>query len=69
MRLNFCRTKLSHIADLLNICVLYFRGFWVDPLVAGKLCNYATISDEASSVYIVSLSNIKVAKWGNGHCW
>ena len=42
MRLNFCRTKLLWIANLLDICGLYFRGCWeridmVDHLAPAKL--------------------------------
>ena len=44
MHLNFCRTKLSRFANLLNIWRFYFRGCWeqinmVDHLVLGKLCD------------------------------
>ena len=44
MRLNFRGTKLSRIANLLNIRGFYFRGCWeridmVDHLIPGKLRN------------------------------
>ena len=44
MRLNFRRTKLSQIANLLNNHGFYFRGCWeridmVDHLALGKLRN------------------------------
>ena len=44
MRLKFCGTKLSRIANLLNIRGFYFRGCWerinmVDHLIPGKLRN------------------------------
>ena len=47
MHLNFHRTKLSWIADLLNIHGFYFCGCWEqigmgDHLVPRNLCNYVT---------------------------
>ena len=59
MRLNFCGTELSPIANLLNIHKLYFGGCWewidmVDHLVSGELLNYL-ISNKVSSVFALPI--------------
>ena len=52
MRLNFHGTKLSRIANLLNIRGCWERIDMVDHLVLGKL-PYQLISNEASSVFVL----------------
>ena len=68
--LKFCGTKLSQIANMLNIRRFYFRGCWeridmVDHLVSGNfITNWYLIKRRP---YLYFLSNIK-ASTEQGHC-